>query len=305
MTIIRSRLMLAVLLIALPMPLGALAAEVPVPERVFRDVEGDPLPFQTDGEAEVFLLTAQVTSQRDIGTGVTKPKQLVLEKDGLRVHAAFNYVEVEGDNKKLADGTTEMFFIDSYRSDIATYRLSRMLGLEMIPPGVERQIDGVDGVVRLWIEHLESYQDWLDEGNSGTPGSLYLQRQLRDQIAFDLLIRNTDRNQSNINWDPDNNLWMIDQTRSLGRDPSLRSAEKKKFKGCSRALYEGAKALKEGDVERELSPYMSAFQIKALLKRRDGLVKLIDSQIKKKGEEEILFNYTDPPKGFVIRYDDE
>ena len=297
--------MVGAFLILMGLPVLTMANEVPTPDRVFRDVDGDPLPFQTDGEAEVFLLTAQVTSQRDIGTGVTKPRQLVLEKDGLRVHAAFNYVEVEGDNKKLADGSTEMFFIDSYRSDIATYRLSRMLGLEMIPPGVERQIDGVDGVVRLWIENLESYQDWLDEGNSGTPGSLYLQRQLRDQIAFDLLIRNTDRNQSNINWDPDSNLWMIDQTRSLGRDPSLRAAEKKKFKGCSRTLYEGVKSLKEGDVERELSPYMSSFQIKALLKRRDALVKRIDSEIKKKGEDEVLFNYTDPPKGFMIRYDDE
>jgi hypothetical protein len=287
------------------LPLEVLASdEMSVPERVFRDVDSEPLPFETDGEAEAFLLSAQVTAQRDIGTGVTKPKQLVLEKDGLKVHAAFNYVDTEGDNKKLADGTTEMYFIDSYRSDIATYRLSRMLGLEMIPPGVERQIDGVDGVVRLWIEDLESYQDWIDAGNSGTPDSLYIQRQLRDQIAFDLLIRNTDRNQSNINWDPDNNLWMIDQTRSLGRDPSLRASEKKKFKGCSRTFYEGAKALKKGDIERELSPYMSSFQIKALLKRRDALVKLIDSAIKKKGEDEILFNYTDPPKGFVIRYDD-
>lgn len=276
-----------------------------VPERVFRDVNGEPLPFQTDAEVEEFLRTAEVTSEREIGIGVNKPTQVVLEKDGLEVHGAFNTVDVQADNKKLMDGTVEMYFLDSYKADIATYRLSRLLGQEMIPPGVERQMGDRVGVLRLWIENLESYEEWIAAGNTGTPDSLYLRRQLKDQIAFDLLIRNTDRNQSNINWDPDKNLWMIDQTRSMARDAGLRDKEKKKFKGCSRSLYEGMKALDSGDLQRELGPYISSYEIKALMKRRDKLVKLVDSEIKKQGEDEILFNYTDAPKGLVIKYDDE
>ena len=39
-------------------------------------------------------------------------------------------------------------------------------------------------------------------------------------------------------------------------------------------------------------------------KRRDKLMKVIDAQIKKKGEAEVIFKYTDPPKGLVITYDD-
>jgi hypothetical protein len=293
------------LLVLLVSPLAAFGGDLTVPERVFRDVDGKPLPFQTDAEVEEFLRTAEVTSQRDIGVGVTKPMQLVLEKDGLAVHAAFNYVDRQGQREKLADGTVEMYFLDSYKADIATYKLSRLLGMEMIPPGVERQVDGQDGVVRLWIEDLESYADWIEEGNTGTPDSLYLRRQVKDQIAFDLLIRNTDRNQGNINWDPDENLWMIDQTRSLARDATLRDREAKKFEGCSRALFEAIRSLAPSDVERELSPYLGSFEIKALMKRRDKLIKLIDAEIQKKGEDEVLFNYTDPPKGLVIKYDDE
>lgn len=295
-------LALRLALLALPItPLAALAADAGLPERVFRDVEGNPLPFQTDEAAEEFLRTAAVTSQRDLEVGVTKPKQLVLEKDGLKVHAAFNYVDREGQREKLADGSVEMYFLDSYKADIATYKLSRLLGLEMVPPGVERSIDGQRGVVRLWIENLESYGDWLAAGNTGTPDSLYLQRQIKDQIAFDLLIRNTDRNQGNINWDPDENLWMIDQTRSLARDPNLHA---KRFKGCSRAMYEGLSSLSASDVERELGPYLGTYEIKALLKRRDKLVKLIDAEIAKKGESEVLFDYSDAPEGLVISYDD-
>jgi len=301
-----SRLIVRIVLLALLVsPLDAWGSGVTIPDRVFRDVDSNPLPFQTDAEAEEFLRSATVTSQRDIGTGVTKPKQLVLEKDGLKVHAAFNYVDRQGQREKMADGTVEMYFQDSYKADIATYKLSRLLGAEMIPPGVERQIDGQDGVVRLWIENLESYDEWIGDGNTGTPDSLYLKRQLKDQIVFDLLIRNTDRNRGNINWDPDENLWMIDQTRSLARTAELRDKEAKKFKGCSRALYEAIKSLEAKSVESELGPYIGTFEIKALMKRRDKLIKLIDAEIKKQGEEEVLFNYTDPPKGLIITYDDE
>lgn len=285
--------------------LQASGDEAGIPVRVFFDVDGKPLPFQSDEEVEKFLLTAEVTSHREIGTGVTKPKQLVFEKDGLVVHAAFNYVDQKKEHEELTDGTVEMFFLDSYRADIATYKLSRLLGLEMIPPGVERQVGDDIGVVRLWIENLESYEDWLEDGNSGTPDSLYLRRQLKDQITFDLLIRNTDRNQGNINWDRDWNLWMIDQTRSLARVTELREKEKKKFKGCSRELYEAMTALELEDVKQELGPYIGTFEIKALMKRRDKLRKLIESEIEKKGEAEVLFNYTDLPKGLVINYEDE
>jgi hypothetical protein len=40
------------------------------------------------------------------------------------------------------------------------------------------------------------------------------------------------------------------------------------------------------------------------LRRRDKLLDLIDAEIKKKGEDEVLFNYTDAPNGLVIKYDD-
>ena len=36
----------------------------------------------------------------------------------------------------------------------------------------------------------------------------------------------------------------------------------------------------------------------------EQLLKLIDSQIKKQGEDGVLFNYGDPPKGMTISYDD-
>lgn len=270
-------------------------------ERVWRDPLGNPLPFKTIQEMEEFLATAEVKSQQAIPKGVTKPKKILLEKDGVQAHAKFNYVNQSGQREKMADGTVEMYFLDSYKADMAAYRLSRLLGMESVPPAVARTIDGQDGIVQLWVEGLNTYENWLKEGNTGTPASTYFDRQLRDMYAFDLLIRNVDRNQGNIAWDQDNNLWLIDHTRSMARDNALR--EPSKFKGCSRQFYEAVKGLGESEATATLSPYLANFEIKALMKRRDKLVKLIDSQIKKEGEAEVLFNYGDPPPGLVISYD--
>ncbi len=57
-------------------------------------------------------------------------------------------------------------------------------------------------------------------------------------------------------------------------------------------------------MEAALGPYLGGFEIKALLKRRDKLVKMIEGQIKKQGEDKILFNYGDAPPGLVISYDE-
>ena len=271
-------------------------------ERIWRDPVGNALPFETHEELEQFLATAEVLSQQKIPKGVTKPKKLLLGKDGVQAHAKFNYVNKSGQREKMADGTVEMYFLDSYKADMAAYRLSLLLGMESVPPAVVRNIDGQDGIVQLWVEGLNTYENWLQEGNKGTPASTYFERQLKDMHTFDHLIRNVDRNQGNIAWDDDTNLWLIDHTRSLAKDSNLREA--KKFKGCSLQLWEAMKNLEENEVTEALSPYLSQFEIKALMKRRDKLLKLIDQTIKKKGQSEVIFKYSDPPPGLVISYDE-
>ena len=284
-------------------PQGPEAAGSTGHQRVFHGTDGKPLALQTVAEVEEFLRTARVIDVEAIPEGVTKPKKVLLEANGVQAHAKFGYNDFKGQGEKLADGTTEMYFQDSYKADMAAYVLSRMLGMDMVPPAVTRQVQSQDGIVQIWIEGLTSYESWLkEEGNSGQPSSLYFQRQLKDMKTFDLLIRNIDRHSRNINWDDDWNLWLIDHTRSLAKDGTLRN--EKSFTGCSRALFEAMQGLSRGEVEAALNPYLGGFEIKALLKRRDKLVKLVQSQIKKQGEDKILFNYGDAPPGLVISYDE-
>jgi len=280
-------------------PQAEAGAPSQTPKRVFYDVEGNPLPFQTPAEVEDFLSSAKMVAKEDIPIGITKPIKITLEGNGVKVHAKFSSVNQSGTNEKLADGSVEMYFLDSYKSDLAAYELSKMLGMESVPPAVERQIERKDGIVQIWIENLTSYDSWIKEGNTGQPSSIYLRRQVKDMRTFDLLIRNTDRHRANIMWDPSDNLWLIDNTRSLARNPKLREGEE--FEGCSRDLYNAINSLDAKEVKKQLKPYLGTFEINALMKRRDQLIKLIDKEIKQKGENEVLFNYGDPPPGMVIK----
>lgn len=280
-------------------PQAEAGAPSQTPKRVFVDVEGNPLPFQTPAEVEGFLSSAEMVAKENIPIGITKPMKITLESKGIKVHAKFSSVNQSGTNEKLADGSVEMYFLDSYKSDLAAYELSKMLGMKSVPPAVERQIERKDGIVQIWIEDLTSYDSWIKEGNTGQPSSIYLRRQVKDMRTFDLLIRNTDRHRANIMWDPADNLWLIDNTRSLARNPNLREGEE--FEGCSRDLYNAIKSLDAKEVKKQLKPYLGTFEINALMKRRDQLIKLIDKEIKQKGEDAVLFNYGDPPPGMVIK----
>jgi hypothetical protein len=269
------------------------------PKRVFVDVDNKPLPFQTPTEVEQFLRESKMVAKEKIPIGITKPMKITLENNGVKIYAKFSSVDQAGQNEKLADGSTEMYFLDSYKSDLAAYELSKLLGMNSVPPAIERQIDRTDGIVQIWIEDLTSYKTWLEEGNTGQPSSVYLKRQVKDMRTFDLLIRNSDRHQANIMWDPKDNLWLIDHTRSLARNAEIRKGED--FEGCSRDLYNAIKGLDAKEVKKQLKPFLGTFEINALMKRRDKLVKLIDKEIGKKGEDKVLFNYGDPPPGMVIK----
>lgn len=288
-------------LAAFPPP-GPESEGAKTPDRVFHGPDGAPLPFQTVSEVEEFLRTANVVDVQLIGEGVTKPKRILLKAGGVQARAKFGYHDFKGQGEKLADGSTEMYFQDSFKADMAAYVLSRLVGMEMVPPAVTRRVEGQDGIVQIWIEDLTSYESWIQDGNSGQPASLYFQRQVKDMKTFDLLIRNIDRHSRNINWDNDWNLWLIDHTRSLAKDATLRKEDS--FKGCSRGLFQAIRDLSKSDLAAALDPYLGGFEIKALLKRRDKLVKMIEGQIKKQGEDKILFNYGDAPPGLVITYDE-
>lgn len=281
---------------------GAPASDA-LPARRWYDVEGRALPFQEDEEILAFLRTAPVVEQGLIGSGVTKPKKLTLERDGIRVHASFRYVHEEQRNVRLADGSNEMFFLDSYRNEVPAYELGRMLGMDAIPPTVLRQVDGQQGSVQIWVEDSVTQKKRAEEGTP-VPGPVVVRfnRQTHDMDVFDNLVRNIDRNAGNIVWDKDWNLWLIDCTRCFAQGKDLpKPADLVKV---SRPLWAALRALDETALGERLGAYLTPFQIKALLARRDKVVTALEKRIRELGEDEVLFDYDDPAGGVTVTYDE-
>ena len=188
----------------------------------------------------------------------------------------------------MADGSFVMFFRDSYLNEVAAYRLGLMLGIHNIPPAVVRTHKGAEGSFQLWLEGATTEKERMAKGLKA-PDKAVFRRQVFDMDVFDALINNVDRNQGNILWDKDWNLWMIDHTRAFGRDNKVRSPEALQM--CSRSLYNAIKGLDSKALKSAMKPYMSSFELTALVKRHKDLVKTLDQMIQSQGEDQVIFEY--------------
>ncbi len=255
--------------------------------------DGEPLPFLTHEEVLDFLRTAPVIAKEEVGEGVTRPWRLTLEAGGTRARAVFHDVEIRKSRVHLRGQGFVMDFKDSYYNQVAAYEVSRLLGMDNVPPAVRREIDGVEGSVALWIEEAMRERDRLDQGLAPPEHSSWL-HSFYDMRVFDNLINNTDRNAGNILMDGDWKVWLIDHTRAFGNAAGL--FEPDKVVRCSRPLFERLRQLKASTVDPRLSPHVSIFEIRALFKRRDKLIQRLEAEIARRGENDVLFD-PDPVKG--------
>jgi len=249
--------------------------------------DGEPLPFTTDAEALEFLRTAEVVESEEIGGSINRPLKLTLELDGVRAHAIFRTVEVERAEMRNVQEHARGFR-DSYVFEVAAYELSRLLGLDNVPPATLRTLDGEDGSIQLWIEQAKGVEDRMEEGIAEQHEQLWL-FQKQNMVVFDNLIYNFDRNPGNMLIDPYGKVWFVDHTRTFKILPSL--ADRGDVKVCERKLWEGLRNLDPEEARERLDPYLTRVQIDALLARRDKLVKMIQKKIARHGEQAILFEF--------------
>jgi len=263
------------------------AAAPEKPRRAWNGPDGNPLPFKSEEELMEFMRTAKVVSMRTIGQGITMPRKAVLEKDGIRMHAIFRDIEEQRDRFTGAAGTTELFFRDSYMFEMAAFELSRLLGIDFVPPTVSRRLQGQSGSMQVWVENA------LDEGKRtrqkvNPPDVEYWRQELGMMRAFDALIYNTDRNVGNILYGPDWKFWSIDHTRAFRRHDTLKDPHL--VTACDRTFWEKLHSVNDETIRARLKPYLQQYEIDGLLKRRKALVALIQKLINERGEDKFLFS---------------
>lgn len=225
-----------------------------------------------ESEIEQMLTDGKVAKLEDVPIGVTKPQRATLE--GAPIRFAW---------KPLTPGYSKGF-MESYKAEIAAYKLDRMLGLNMVPPIVERNMNGKNGAAVLWVENTRGWSV-AKPPQGPEPG---WSQQLTRMKMFDLLIANIDRNQGNLIYDHDWHLFLIDHSRAF--------IGKKDLKGMAalgrvdRQLWEKMAALTIEDLDRGLDKWVGTNEKKALLHRRDLMAKNIAEMIAKRGEKSVFYN---------------
>src|SRR6266702_2094407 len=108
-------------------------------------------PALTKEQIKQFLLTAKVVKSHQSNKGITNPWRLTLT-DGMVTHdASFQAVDEHKATMQTVRGT-ELSFVDSYKYNIAAYRLAELLGIDdMLPVYVERKWSGNPGSLSWWL----------------------------------------------------------------------------------------------------------------------------------------------------------
>ena len=215
---------------------------------------------------EAYLKTAEVAALDDVPTGVTHPRRAKLAPGG----------PVDAFAWKVIPPGRPSGYWESYKSEIAAYELDKILGLDMVPPTVERRVSGTTGAAVMWCSPTKSFGQL--KGVPTAPGKYAAawNRQLSRAKMFDNLIGNKDPNLGNWLVDPAWNLILIDHSRAFTTDKDL---VHKKMDHIDGALWDKMAALTLETLEPVLGPWVGKSEIKAVLQRRDVMKAGFEKQI--------------------------
>jgi len=242
---------------------------------------------------EEFLRTAEIVKSEPIGEGVTKPWKLWLKKGDIEKKAAWKDVdERQGD------------FVDSWKYDIAAYRIDKLIGLNMVPITIEREFRGKKGALSLWADSKYNGLEII-ENNIPIPARALKQTDDMKYITrfWDSLIANDDRTQENYRFTEDWRTIIIDHSRAFRSNKEnmeklmcgVNGIKRKDDGGpyiirrIPRVLFEKVKALDLAGLKQAMGPYLTDQEVEAIIARKPLLVKEIGAMIKEYGEKNVLY----------------
>ena len=265
----------------------------------WRGPDGVILPFESPEAVEQFLASARVVEVQGIDMGVTHPKRLLLEKDGVRMHAVFRNLD---EFKGVWQGPSGVKpnFHDSCYYELAAYRLSRLLAIDRVPPVVERAFVREDfvkakdfgrlgkvskGTVQAWVEGAMTEIE-RRKHRTRPPNMMKWLDECQTMFLWNSLTFNDDPNLGNLLIGPDWKIWLIDSTRSFRPYKELRSPEA--IKRCDPRIWEKLRNLDPEILRRELSDILSKPVLDCLIARQQALVEFIRGLIGQVGEEFVV-----------------
>jgi len=253
-----------------------------------RQRPGIPVSLDTRDEREAFLAKARVATDAPADGRLSWRAGL---DDGTRRHDASVVTE---------DGTGPTR--RNYRFNVAAYELDKLLGLNLVPPTVERPVDGRPASVTWWLDDIAMSE--VDRRRKGIepPNADNWSRQVQAVRVFDELISNTYRDTApplylNSVWDnllitTDWTVWITDHTGAFRTRQELQDPDS--VVRCPRTVLGRLRELNRERLQLALRRYLSAQQLDALEVRRALLVRHLDDQIGRRGEAVVLYDL--PPR---------
>jgi hypothetical protein len=248
----------------------------------------------TPAAMETFLLQARIVKERDAGGGVTGSR-LVTMTDGTITHDAHVQTVDISQTVFHAGEHSETNFKDTYRYNIAGYRVARLIGLTTVPMSVKRFVDGKEASVTWWVDDIAMDEKTRVKTHNSGPDPARTGEQIQTMRVFDELIQNKDRNLGNILWDRQWTLWLIDHTRAFRLNKKLLKPER--LVRCDRRLLASLRTLAAGPLKEAAGDSLTKYEQEALLARRDRIVKIYDDRIARYGEATVLFTAGPPVAG--------
>jgi hypothetical protein len=220
-------------------------------------------------ELENYLKTAKIVSKRRAGG---RGENWVISLDDGKI-SRFGFF-------KLLNQARPALITDSYRYGIAAYELDKLLDLNIVPPVVEREIEGRKGSLQIFIEGaLNESVRRMKKIKPREPDKF--KNALEDLIVFENLTYSPsfcgERELDDIlimdkqDW----KVWRVDFSEAFAPSPELIPGCE--ITGCSKKLCQNLIKLDDEVIKAKLKHYLNDEEMSMLLKRK----KIIIEKIKK------------------------
>jgi hypothetical protein len=247
-------------------------------------------PELTVEQIKDFLKTAKITKVRNTDKGVTAPRRMTLSDGTLTHDAVFQAIDERQTVAHLTGARgaqTELNFVDSYKYNIAAYEIATLLGIEyMMPVYVERRWNGQVGSISWFVPTQMDESERLKK-KIEPPSPAQWNNQMYRMRVFSSLLRDTDRNLTNVLITPDWKVMMIDFSRAFRLQPELLHI--KDLNRIDRNLLARIEALNRDDIKKVADNFVSKAELDALFQRRDLLVAHFKKLVAELGEDKVLY----------------
>lgn len=242
---------------------------------------GDDGRSDRDRATERFLAEARVIGREPVGEGITRPSRLTLAGGDQTRHAIFKTIDERGGGPTVDMSSHRIAtdFSDSWRHEVAAYRLDRALGFRLVPVTVERRIDGARGSLQEWVEGCETFRQLVDSGHLEITGDVeLLLRRLTWMYVLDELVANADRNYDDIFVDPATDRFApIDHSRAFRLRHDVEAPTLPEPRPLSMDLAARIRRLDRATSDALVGGLLTPLQLNTLAARREELVGLLEA----------------------------